>query len=67
MTGTELRVGLPLFPRQGPRGVGADPYPLGLRAMGKNIERAIRGSIEKGLLTEPLALEDIYYPSTLNT
>ena len=31
---------------------------------GKIIERAIQGSIEKGLLTEPLALEDIYYPST---
>jgi len=30
--------------------------------MGKNIERAILGSIEKGLLTEPLALEDVYYP-----
>ena len=67
MTGPELRVGLPLFPRQGPRGVGADPYPLGLRAMGKNIERAIQGSMEKGLLTKSLALEDIYYRTTLNT
>ena len=46
---------------------GEDPYPLGLRAMGKNIERAIRGSMEQGLLTRPLALEDIYYRTTLNT
>src|SRR6267142_6878741 len=40
---------------------GDDPYPLGLRAMGRNVERAIRGSLEQGLLTKPLALEDIYY------
>jgi 4,5-dihydroxyphthalate decarboxylase len=46
---------------------GEDPYPLGLRAMGKNIERAIRGSLEQGLLTRPLALEDLYYRTTLNT
>ena len=38
-----------------------------LRAMGKNIERAIRGSVEQGLLTKPLRLEDIYYRTTLNT
>ena len=47
--------------------VGEDPYPLGLRAMGKNVERAIRGSIEQGLLTKLLRLEDIYYGTTLNT
>jgi len=39
---------------------GEDPYPLGLRAMGKNVERAIRGSMEQGLLTKLLRLEDIY-------
>jgi len=47
--------------------LGEDPYPLGLRAMGKNVERAIRGSVEQGLLTKPLRLEDIYYRTTLNT
>ena len=47
--------------------VGPDPYPLGLGAMGKNIERAIRGSLEQGLLTKPLRLEDLYYRTTLNT
>ena len=46
---------------------GEDPYPLGLRAMGKNVERAIRGSMEQGLLTKPLPLEDIYFRTTLNT
>src|SRR2546427_167059 len=46
---------------------GDDPYPIGLRAMGKNIERAIRGSLEQGLLRRPLRLEDIYYRPTLNT
>jgi 4,5-dihydroxyphthalate decarboxylase len=47
--------------------VGPDPYPLGLRAMGRNIERAIQGSLEQGLLTKPLRIEDIYYRTTLNT
>src|SRR5215813_1054003 len=47
--------------------LGEDPYPIGLRAMGKNIERAIQGSFEHGLLTKPLRLEDIYYRTTLDT
>ena len=34
--------------------LGEDPYPIGLRAMGKNIARAIQGSVEQGLLTKPL-------------
>ena len=40
---------------------------IGLRVMGKNVERAIRGSLEQGLLRRPLRLEDIYYRTTLNT
>jgi 4,5-dihydroxyphthalate decarboxylase len=47
--------------------LGEDPYPIGLRAMGKNVERAIQGSLEQGLLTQPLRLEDIYYRTTLDT
>jgi 4,5-dihydroxyphthalate decarboxylase len=47
--------------------LGEDPYPIGLRAMGKNIARAIQGSLEHGLLTKPLRLEDIYYRTTLKT
>src|SRR5919108_420387 len=47
--------------------LGEDPYPIGLQAMGKNIERAIQGSLEHGLLTKPLRLEDIYFRTTLKT
>jgi 4,5-dihydroxyphthalate decarboxylase len=47
--------------------LGADPYPIGLCAMGKNIARAIQGSVEQGLLTKPLRLEDVYYRTTLQT
>src|SRR5437660_4197976 len=46
---------------------GYDPYPIGLRAMSKSAERAIRGSQEQGLLRRPLRLEDIYYRTTLST
>ena len=38
-----------------------------IRGMGKNVERAIQGSLEQGLITKPLRLEDIYYPTTLDT
>jgi 4,5-dihydroxyphthalate decarboxylase len=47
--------------------IGDEPYPLGLAAMGRNIERAIAGSVEQGLLRQKLALEDIYYRTTLRT
>lgn len=47
--------------------VGDDPYPLGIRAMGKNIERAIQGSVQQGLLLQPLRLEDVYFRTTLDT
>ncbi len=47
--------------------VGDDPYPVGLAAMGRNIERAIQGSLEQGLLTKPLALDQVYYRTTLKT
>jgi 4,5-dihydroxyphthalate decarboxylase len=47
--------------------VGDDPYPLGLAAMRRTVERAIRGSVEQGLLTRPLALDDIYFRTTLKT
>src|SRR5207244_608525 len=36
---------------------GDDPYPIGLRAMGKTVERAIRGCLEQGLLRRPVRLE----------
>jgi 4,5-dihydroxyphthalate decarboxylase len=46
---------------------GPDPYPMGLRAMGKTIERAVQGSMEQGLVRKQLKLEDIYAPTTLDT
>ena len=33
--------------------------------MGKNVERAIQGSLESGLIREPLRLEDVYYHTNL--
>ena len=47
--------------------IGDDPFPLGLAAMGRNIERAIQGSVEQGLLRRPLSLADIYHRTTLLT
>ncbi len=47
--------------------VGDDPYPLGLAAMASTVDRAIRGSVEQGLLRKPLALDDIYFRTTLKT
>jgi 4,5-dihydroxyphthalate decarboxylase len=46
---------------------GEDPYPLGLRTMGKTIERAIRGSLEQGLITKPIKISDLYFDTTLDT
>jgi 4,5-dihydroxyphthalate decarboxylase len=47
--------------------LGQDPYPLGLRAMGNTVKRAIQGSVEQGLLTKPLRLDEVYYRTTLDT
>ena len=47
--------------------IGPDPYPIGIRAMGKNVERAVQASLEQGLLTKPLTLEDIYFKTTMGT
>ena len=46
---------------------GEDPYPLGLRAMRKTIERAIRGSLEQGLIRKLIKIEDLYFHTTLDT
>ena len=46
---------------------GEDPYPLGLRAMRKTIERAIQGSLEQGLIRKPIKVEDLYFHTTLDT
>jgi 4,5-dihydroxyphthalate decarboxylase len=44
---------------------GDDPYPLGLSAMRKTLERAIQGSLEQGLIRRPVKLEGVYHPGTL--
>jgi 4,5-dihydroxyphthalate decarboxylase len=46
---------------------GEDPYPLGLSAMSRTLQRAIQGSIEQGLIRKPVKLEDVYHPGTLET
>ncbi|MBN1849873.1 MAG: hypothetical protein JW932_14965 [Deltaproteobacteria bacterium] len=46
---------------------GEDPYPLGLRAMRETLERAIKGSQEQGLIRKRINVEDLYFPSTLET
>lgn len=46
---------------------GEDPYPLGLRAMQKTVERAIQGSLEQGLIRKPIKIEDLYFHTTLDT
>ena len=35
--------------------------------MGKNIERGIQGSYEQGPMRGPLALDEVYFHTTLNT
>jgi 4,5-dihydroxyphthalate decarboxylase len=46
---------------------GDDPFPLGLTAMRKTLERAVRGSLEQGLIRRPVKLEDVYHAETLDT
>ena len=46
--------------------LGEGPYPIGIRAMGKNVEREIQGSLDQGLIPKPITLEDLYFRTTLN-
>jgi 4,5-dihydroxyphthalate decarboxylase len=46
---------------------GEDPYPLGVSAMSRTLQRAIQGSLEQGLIRKPVKLEDVYHPGTLGT
>ncbi|MGA2108977.1 MAG: hypothetical protein ABSH25_15190 [Syntrophorhabdales bacterium] len=46
---------------------GEDPYPLGVKAMRKTVERAIQGSLEQGLIRKPIKVEDLYFRTTLDT
>jgi hypothetical protein len=42
-------------------------YPLGLKALRKTVERAIRGSLEQGFTRNPIRVEDLYFWATLDT
>ena len=47
--------------------LGEDPYPIGIRAMGHNVQRAIQASFEQGLISKLMSLEDVYFRTTLDT
>jgi 4,5-dihydroxyphthalate decarboxylase len=46
---------------------GPDAFPIGLKAMRPTLERAMRGSLEQGLIRNPINIEDMYHPSTRGT
>ena len=46
---------------------GDDPYPIGLKAMRKTLERAMQGSLEQGLIRKPINVDEIYHPSLRGT
>jgi 4,5-dihydroxyphthalate decarboxylase len=46
---------------------GEDPYPLGLKAMRRTLERAVQGSLEQGLIRKPVDINTVYHPTTLGT
>ncbi len=46
---------------------GQDPYPIGLTAMKKTLDRAMQGSLEQGLIRKPIVMPEIYHPSTRGT
>ena len=46
---------------------GADPWPYGLAANRKNLERFLQLEYDQGLIPKPMKVEDIFYHSTLKT
>jgi 4,5-dihydroxyphthalate decarboxylase len=46
---------------------GEDPYPLGVRQNRQMLEILFRGSYEEGLTRNLAKIEDIFYPTTLDT
>jgi 4,5-dihydroxyphthalate decarboxylase len=44
---------------------GPDPFPYGVRANRTTLERLIGHSLEQGLIPAPLAVEDLFAPSTV--
>ncbi len=45
--------------------LGRDPWPVGLEANRKTLETLIRYSKEQGMLKKDIAVEQLFYPSTL--
>ena len=46
---------------------GADPWPYGLAANRKNIERFLQLEYDQGLIPQPMKVEDIFFHTTLKT
>ena len=46
---------------------GADPWPYGLAANRKNLERFLQLEYDQGLISKPMKVEDIFFHSTLKT
>lgn len=46
---------------------GDEPYPVGLKAMRKTLDRLVPASLEQGLLRRRIHLSEVYDPSTLET
>ena len=49
------------------RVLGPDPWPSGVAANRANLERFIRYEVEQGLIPGPLAVEDLFFETTLET
>jgi 4,5-dihydroxyphthalate decarboxylase len=46
---------------------GEDPFPMGLKAMRKTVQRAMQGSLEQGLIRKPINIDEMYHPDTRGT
>ena len=49
------------------RVLGPDPWPTGVAANRANLERFIGYEVEQGLIPGPLAVEDLFFETTLET
>ena len=49
------------------RVLGPDPWPYGVAANRANLERFIQYEVEQGLIPEPLAVDDLFFESVLET
>jgi 4,5-dihydroxyphthalate decarboxylase len=65
---TALKVGLPWAPSEleaTERLMGRDFWPYGVEANRKTLETAVRYSVEQGITPRPIAVEDMFAPTTL--